>query len=295
MLEISEQKQQIYDTRYGGLGGSDAKMVLKIGKKGIESLSQSDINRLAVMTGQIDYKSTPTNIAMQRGNEFEQWLADNVFAIPNNELIPLPKNPYSFKVFAHADFYKSDVGFVYEAKFTKDDIQKTAETYKAQLQWYYMLGAKKVYLVHGNSEIEFDHYSTIEIERDETIISHLIKGLELIEEYIKDFVFEPKEEWTEQDLLPFDKQDALAMYSALEEIKRLEAYAEEYKDRLKKMFEMYNIKSLKAENYTITYIPESVSNSFDKAKLFKEHPEIKEDDYTKKSPKKSYLKINLKQ
>lgn len=58
--------------------------------------------------------------------------------------------------------------------------------------------------------------------------------------------------------------------------------------------EQGGIKSIKSENYTIVYQPESEAVTFDKAKLFREHPEIKESDYQKISPKKAFITIKLK-
>ena len=51
-------KTEIITSRKGGFGGSDAKMFLKVGKNGIESLSETDKMRIAVALGQIPYKET---------------------------------------------------------------------------------------------------------------------------------------------------------------------------------------------------------------------------------------------
>ena len=55
-----------------------------------------------------------------------------------------------------------------------------------------------------------------------------------------------------------------------------------------------NIQTLKSDEYSIIYVPDSVKITLDKKKLFTEHPEIKEQDYLKTSPRKAYLDITLK-
>jgi hypothetical protein len=302
-MELTENKKEIVSTRKKGLGGSDAKMVYKIGLKGLDSLSETDKLRLAVMTGQVDYKPTYTTDAMERGNEFEAWLAENVFPrLPNNPLMELKDNPYSFGVFAHADFLETDPldiesKKVFEAKCTSVDIYKTQIDYFSQLQWYYMLGAKYVKLVHhyNNSGFErFEDWAMIETPKDSKYIETLHKGLRLINDFIVGWVYEPREEWHETDLLEWDKADAVAMYSALREIERLEQIANDYKERLKKLFEDNNVKSLKSDDYTITYVPEGVTQKTDTKKLFEDNPTIDKEAYNKKSVRKSYLKISLK-
>lgn len=292
---MEAHKQEIHATRVGGLGGSDAAMVLKIGRKGIESLSESDKIRLAVMTGQIQFKPIATNDAMERGNEFEKWLGENIYTSntgwKSNPKINLTHG-YSFKVFAHPDFFSKNI--VIEAKCTSKDIVKTEEDYEAQLQWYYMLGINKVYLAHVLQSDDFELHKTKLIQRNSKTIYELRTGLQLIDAFIQGWTYESKEEWTDGDLMPFEKTAVERMYNSLAEIKRLEAKIETYKADLLKVFEDNNVKSLKSENYSISYVGESVTRTLDKSKLFKEHPEINEGDYSKTTVKKPYLKITLK-
>ena len=292
MLNL-DYKQKIIASRKGGLGGSDAAMVLKIGTKGIESLSESDKKRIAVLTGQIDYKPIPTNAAMQRGNDFESWVHEHIFSnYENNARIDLANNSYSFNVFAHADFIGGTL--VYEAKCTNKNIDDTASDYIAQLQWYYMLGMTKVILVHCHSELDFTDYQFQDVEKNENIINTLKKGLDLINEFIKEFTYIEVEDWSDADLLPFEREKAELLYVCLKRIKDLENVIETQKETLKSIFESNNIKSLKSDNYTITYVGESLAYAFDKAKLLKDHPEINETDYMKKINKKSFLKFSIK-
>ena len=147
MTEQNSSKQEIIATRKGGFGGSDAKMFYKVGQKGIEALSDTDKRRIAVALGQIEHIETPTTDAMEAGNEFEKWLAENIYLAENvymeefeNNFKIEPKKPLSinFKIFAHADFFHKADNAVIEAKYTSSDAQQTKRDYMAQLQWSFM-------------------------------------------------------------------------------------------------------------------------------------------------------------
>ena len=74
----------------------------------------------------------------------------------------------------------------------------------------------------------------------------------------------------------------------------IKAQAEKFKEQLLEFMQSNNIQTLKSDEYSITYVPDSVKITLDKKKLFTEHPKIREQDYIKTSPKKAYLDITLK-
>lgn len=293
---MNDQKQEIIATRKGGFGGSDAKMFYKVGQKGIEALSDTDKRRIAVALGQIEHIETPTTEAMEAGNEFEKWLGENIYPGGKNNFRIEPEKPLStnFKVFAHADFYYSTLGTVIEAKYTSSDADQTIRDYMPQLQWYYMLGADDVFLNKGYQGEPFEINDAFFIDRNEAYIKKLIKGIKLVDAFCDTFAYDPKDEWSINDLLPYEQSAVVKMTSVLSEIKRMEQEAEELKSKLLDTMLKYNVKSLKHDDYTLTVVPEGVTSRFNKAKLLKDHPEIKESDYTTLSERKAYLKINLK-
>lgn len=295
-MKETNQKQEIIATRKGGFGGSDAKMFYKVGQKGIEALSDTDKRRIAVALGQVEYIETLITDAMEAGNEFEKWLADNIHPSWENNFKMEPEKPLStnFKIFAHADFYLNKRKTVIEAKYTSSDAEQTMKDYMAQLQWYYMLGADEVFLNKGYQGEPFEINDAFFIERNETYIKKLIKGIKLIDNFCNTFVYEQKDEWGINDLLPYEQTAVVKMTSVLSEIKRMEQEAEELKSKLLDTMLKHNVKSLKHDNYTLTVVPEGVTSRFNKAKLLKDHPEIKESDYTTLSERKAYIKINLK-
>jgi len=115
----------------------------------------------------------------------------------------------------------------------------------------------------------------------------------LLNDFVEDFIYEKKEELTEDDLLFYEKEAVLTLYNKLSEIKRMETEAEKLKSDLLQMMKTYGVKSIKSDKYTISYVPESETRTFDKSKFFKDHPEFSESDYLKISKKKDYLTIKL--
>ncbi len=295
----TEQKQEIINTRVGGFGGSDAKMFYKVGLKGLSALSDTDKRRIAVALGQAEYVETYTTEAMEAGDEFEQFVSVNYYPVEagwenNYYLISEAIQARNFKLFAHPDFYEKTNKIVIEAKYTSSDINDTIRDYKAQLQWYYMLGAERVYIIKGNQGEDFYKHEERQIRRDDNYINILLEGINTIDEFCDTFIYTEKDEWTEGDLLPHEQRAAQLMYNYLEQIKVMEAEVKKQKQMLFDVMYKNGVKSIKSDKYVLTIVPESVRSTFDKAKLLKEHPEINESDYLKTSVVKPYLKITLK-
>lgn len=299
-METNKLKNEIEMTRTGGLGGSDAAMVYKIGLNGLTSINNSDKRRLAVMLGIVPYVPVFQTSAMRKGHDFEDFINESKILngiIEKEKYLGLRTNLH-FQIFCHADFYNSFNNIVYECKCSKHSLEKVKQIYYPQLQWYYLLQNKKVVLVYHPQISEFENFDIdkiqmLEIEKDDKTLEILWNGLKLINDYIKDFNYEEKEEWKEEDLLPFEQREVSVLYNYLTEIKRLENEVEERKQYLLEVMRNNNIKSITSDKYRISYVPPTEIKTFDKVKLFKEHPEINETDYLKTSKKKDYVKIDL--
>lgn len=304
-------KTEIITSRKGGFGGSDAKMFLKVGKNGIESLSETDKMRIAVALGQIPYKETFTTKAMQAGNEFEEWIGKHVLTdYESNPRICAKEKYRNFSIFAHPDFVNDRpdhaVGFfgatgykdrysICEVKYTTADFEQTAKDYESQLQWYYMLRpSADVFLYKGTQGKPFEDYNFAHVEKSDNIVDAILQGINLIDDFCDTFVYEQKEEWSVEDLLPFEQTDAQVMFQCLSEIKVLEEKVKEYRERMLNVLLENNVKSLKHDKYTLSVVGESIRSTFDKKQLLADYPEINESDYLKKSIVKPFLKINLK-
>ena len=297
-MKTIQHKNEIEVTRKGGFGGSDAKMFYKIGLKGLSALNNTDKKRIRVAKGIDEYKPIPMSEAMQRGHDFEDWYEKQKFApieASREGVITDKHAAVNFKIFAHADFVDYGDREVWELKCVQNP-DNAVQDYYEQLQWYYMLEAWKVWLVVCDSNQSFADGTRMPelIERNESIIEILRNGIKLLDDNWDDLNLEVGEDWTDEDLMPFEKKvvDALAKY--LIEIKELEAEADRRRQTVFDFMNTNGIKSLKSDYYTITYVPESTTSTLDKKKLFAEHPEIKESNYQKISPKKAFITVKLK-
>ena len=292
-MTTTAHKQEIEVTRVGGFGGSDASLFYRVGLRGLSALNNTDKKRIRVAKGMDEYKSIQMNDAMQRGHDFEDFYEmSESTSLMSREVLFSTELAKNFKTFFHADF--SDKYYVYELKCVQnpDNVEKD---YEAQLQWQAMVSGMKVCLVVCDSSKRFEDYNEpIEIIRDENVINILKNGIRLIDENWETLDLNVGEEWSDSDLMPFEKNDIAVFTSYLQRIQQLEELAEESKAKVFQFMRDNNIKSLKSDSYTVTFIPESTTTSIDKKKLFTAYPKIKEQDYIKTSPKKAYITVKLK-
>jgi len=294
-MKTTLHKQEIEATRVGGFGGSDAKMFYKIGLKGLSALNNSDKKRIRVAKGLDEYKPIPMNDAMQRGHDFEDWYAEQAFApIADREEKLSCQLANNFDTFFHADF-SDEFDEVWELRCVGNP-DNAVQDYYEQLQWQHLIGAKTLWLVVCDSRVTFEKGTLFpeEVERNEQVIEILRNGIRLLDENWDDLDLAVGDDWNETDLMPFEKQDIAMFTSYLQQIKALEALAEEREKAVLEFMRANNIKSLKSDYYTVTFTPDGTKSTLDKSKLFKEHQEIKESDYQKISPRKAFIKVVLK-
>jgi len=294
-------QQEIESSRVGGFGGSDAKMLYKIGLNGLSALSNTDKMRIRVAKGIDEYKPIMQTEAMQKGHDFEDWFAEEfseamIGTTREYRVEPDAKLAVNFKVFAHADFFNIKAKSAIELKCVSN-IDTVQDDYMAQLQWYFMLGCRIVGLVICDSRF---HYfagglkDAIKINPDENYIETLKHGIKLLDDNWNDIDLKIGDEWDESDLFPSEQREVQLMTSYLQQIKSMEAQIEESKAKLLDMMTKSGVKSIKSDAYNITVVPPGTTSRFDKKKLLKDHPEINEADYTATSDRKAYLKITLK-
>lgn len=205
---------EISNTRRGFLGGSDAAMVYKIGRKGIGALCATDKKRIGVLLGFSEAQQFGGNKWTEAGHDFED-VFERVAATWKEGYARekrLDGNQYKhFGVLAHADFVRDD-STVYELKCVHGkSTEKVIVTYYAQLQWYYMLGAKDVFLVHA--ETPEGSYNQRYIERNDGVIAALKEGLMALDTYCaeasdKDVTTQQQEAY----LLPMDVEAAATLW-----------------------------------------------------------------------------------
>lgn len=261
-VQAQLHENEIRNTRVGGLGGSDADIVLRISKYGVD-YSTAALDRLAVMLGLKEQEDWQGNAYTIGGHKFEQWFEDwlsdmmkrysdaslqaacnglvEMRNFKREEKLTAPL-ANKFSVFAHADFTSADGKTVIECKFvnSQKDTAKVAERYNAQLQWYYMLGAERVIIAHGwgavdgergpGSEFCVEGLQLLEIERDEKTIDALHRGLALIDDALSRGWQPVSRDRMTVDLAPEQVQEA---YADLATAKGMQKHAAELEKKAK--------------------------------------------------------------
>ena len=311
MEELKNQHQQeIENTRVGGFGGSDAALFLRIAKKGgVEGLSNTDLYRIAVAMGIKPYVPVPVTEAMNNGHIFEDSYSRYLDAQgkPYQREVKLVAEcqPENFHIFAHADFvfaeniYKSKskekIVLVHECKFIADESKTAddvAETYKAQLQWYYMLGVEYVDLIRGYSEPEYPIFQNLAIDKDDNIIDNLKLGIRLLDEAISDgWVPEIEEEFAAA--MSEKMQSIISDYERLKfEKSAIDEKLEELQKQIVEYMTIGNVAKINGTLGTISRTADSVVESFDSKKFKKENPELYR-NYINKSTRKGSLRYTM--
>ena len=311
-LEQQQHQQEIENTRIGGFGGSDAALFLRIAKRGgVEGLSNTDLYRIAVAMGIKPYAPVPPTEAMNNGHIFEdsyaRMLKDSGKPFEREvKLMPHKLQMKNFAIFAHADFvfythegryYNSADYFdaVHECKFIADEgrcIEEVAETYKAQLQWYYMLGVEYVDLIRGYGDPQHPKMEIFEVDEDENIIDNLKFGIRLLDEAIESgWIPEIEEEFA--SAMSEKMQNIIADYERLKfEKSAIDEKLEELQKQIVEYMTIGNVAKINATLGTISRTADSVVESFDSAKFKKENAELY-NKYLKKSTRKGSLRYSI--
>lgn len=297
-------EKEIRKTRVGGLGGSDAAMVLQIAKYGVQRMTSAGTDRIAVMLGMQEQEEWSGNAYTIAGHKFEQWFDDMVRLYDDDKLqaafgglvdmrnfkreekltAPLANK---FDTFAHADFLTADGKTVLECKFVNSlkDTAKVAEKYNAQLQWYFMLGAERVILVHGwgpvdgergpASKFEVEGLEVREIARDERTIDELRRGLAILDDALARGWKPVFPERMTVELAPDNVQEA---YADLATAKGMQKHAAELEKKSKETIldymEAFGYKKLS----DVTYTAPRVTSRFSVEKLKQQLTEVQEED-----------------
>lgn len=297
--EAQKHAQEIQQTRVGGLGGSDAAIIYKIGLNGLGALTATDMKRLAIMTGQAEQDNWGGNAHTNAGHAFEDYaertlpwgIAANTPKPYEREKVLESKLAHNFRTFAHADFVTGEMrNDVIECKFVQAETAKVVEKYYAQLQWYYMLGAQTVTLYHGQGTADpFEVQSGVleAVERDEEAIRALLNGIRILDEALGKGWKPDNVEKVELSNTPEAVQRA---FDALAEVRAKEAELKEKKEAasaiLKEYIEDWGISSIFTSGeikHQVIYAKSGTTLTFDAQKLLKEHPEFDKPEYYKKT------------
>ena len=284
MTQKETHQNEILSTRIGGLGGSDARLVASIADKGIDNLSATNARRLATMLDLLPPVSIPVTPAMAAGHLFEDYYEKcSDFGIAETyireEYLQYQGGLTNFKAFAHADFTcHYDGGFdVYELKFVNGkSIDEVVQTYYWQLQWYYMLGATKVYLVHGIGDVEpfkVKGVQLLPIDKDEVAIETLKKGLQILDDAIASG-WQPtlRTEEKAEDTILLD--DINEMESLLRQKEEIDSKIATIKERLMAYMMISGVDKIQCPQGNLSYSKPTITRTIDSKRLKAEHKDI---------------------
>lgn len=297
--------EEIKTSRVGGLGGSDAAMVLKIGYNGTCALSNTDIKRLRVMLGIDEPCNFGGNAATEAGHAFEDFIAERLKMIYVlgyiREMKMIGEEYKHFKTFAHADFMTASKKVI-ECKFVQDTTQNVLAKYYAQLQWYYYLGADCVTLCHGVGKVEpFEviDYTFLDVPRDEQAIEAIKLGLQMIDTWCTDE--DTPQAPVEVDMQAKQRKLVRKYLTRKRKVDAMTAEMEQIKAELQEEMEAGNIAkvsgALDSENTAVvTFRKGSTRRTLDTTKALARYPELNEQvDLWKTITAKSSLTIHIKE
>ena len=317
-------KQEIESSRVGGLGSSDAAMVMSVARSGDLNGSSAQ-TRIAVMAGIIEKPDFPKTKAMLLGDEIEMKLYNSYrewFPEMNSNPLYISEamsSQYGFNVMNHIDMETiiEDEGnktlVWFECKASKLDSEEVLKTYESQLAWHWMLLREKASALGMNAELYLLHYPTngmftadsynlskvnqIEIEEKDVIadVELLKTGLAIIANGLATFEYKEPEEIAAYNL-PTEMQEALvALKVKIDTIKAMEKEVDDFKlkmeESMKQLYTERGIKSIKCDAFSLVYVAPSESVGFDQTRLKKEQPEIFAQYNTKVTKRKGYVTI----
>ena len=314
---MTDNKQEILETRIGGLGSSDAPMVYRIGLRGF--LSDSDKFRIAVMLGLAESKIFSTE-ATRRGTEIEDRIFESLKLV-QKEFVSNPKyvsesltQKYGFSIFNHIDFEletETEVLWYENKAVLEKNIEVVKDKYICQLSWHMMLLKEKAAALNKKAELYLMRYDTNDFKADEELnpdnidfyevhykrclpyISVIENGLRIIKECIPTFEYvEP--ETLDAEVLPQVQIDYMnEIASRLESIKKHEIEIDEFKEKMYELMEANDIKSIKHDLFNMTIVAPTTVVKFNSKKFKKDNPKQYE-RYKMVSCRDGFLKITLK-
>ena len=297
--------EEIKTSRVGGLGGSDAAMVLKIGRNGLQALSNTDVKRLRVMLGLDEPCNFGGNAATEAGHAFEDFIAKRLKMIYpfgfEREAKMIGEDFGSFKTFAHADYLVTE-DHVIECKFVQDTTQNVLGKYYAQLQWYYYLGADCVTLCHGVGGVEpfnVADYTFLDVPRDDSAVEAIREGLRLILEYCQNE--QAGSAPVEVGMQAKQRKLVRKYFTRKRKVDAMTAEMEQIKAELQAEMEAGNIAKIsgaidKENTATVIFRKGSTRRTLDTTKALAKYPELNEQgDLWKTTTAKSSLTIQSKE
>jgi len=275
-------EKEIANTRVGFLGGSDAKLVYHVSEVGVANLGNTDMQRLKVCFGYIEQRNWGGNEFTVQGHNFEDYVETQLPYIVScsieREKVMKGQQYKNFAVQAHAD-YATEAGDVFECKCVqKKTTESVLNSYYAQLQWYYMLGAQRVYLVHGTDEATIS--AIVPVERNDGYIECLRHGLQAIDEAADVICAATPTISILADDCSNEIQGLLADYAELDiQRKDIDNKMGKIKVRICQYMTDNGIRSIEGGAVSVQCVKGSVTKTLDAKKVLAAYPDIANGDF----------------
>ena len=288
---MAVQLSELANSHSQGFGGSDAQHWLSAGRNGVLSVTAKERikdvkwHRISTFNANTD--------AQRAGHDFEEKIA-NIYPHFEKEkrLEKVLRKTFKFYTYAHADFFNE--GNVYECKFVQKDIDKVVKQYQAQLQWYYMLGADNVYIIHGRGGIDegiatIEDINIVKVLQDKQVQKEILQGLKIAQEYYDKLPANEFDDIKKDAELDNLCEEVGNLQGALNDI---ESQIKEKKEKILQLMKEKEIDKVSTENCNITYLCAVVRKSFDSTKFKKDHPDMY-NEYIKETTTADTIRISI--
>lgn len=283
MCAAQAHQKEIANSRIGCLGGSDAAMVLKVARKGIEALSNTDIKRLRVMLGLDDREDFGGSAATNAGHLFEDYVQVSLSERAKKEYRFDGMQFRNFKVIAHADYYEEDCHRVCECKFVQKPTEKVLAQYFGQLQWYYLFtGVDAVMLVHGTGTTEpfaVDSMNAIPVDYNEVVCEDILQGLRTIDSWCDWYLSQQTPDWRDEEFADAELMELLTSYRSIKStIDMITPQLDDLRQKIEAYMAEHLIASSRTYGVQVSYKQPTSQRRLDAAKAQAKYPQLAADE-----------------
>lgn len=283
MCAAQAHQQEIVSSRVGCLGGSDAAMVLKVARKGIEALSNTDIKRLRVMLGFEEREDFGGSAATNAGHLFEDYVQVFLSEHAKKEYRFDGMQFRNFKVIAHADYYEEEYHRVCECKFVQKITEKVLAQYFGQLQWYYLFpDVDAVMLIHGTGSVEpfsVDSMNLVQVDCNEVIIEDIMQGLRAIDNWCDWYLSQGTTEWRNEEFADDELMELLTNYKSVKStIDLFTPQLDELRQKIEAYMAENHIASSRTYGVQVAYKQPTSQRRLDADKARAKYPQLAADE-----------------
>lgn len=276
-------QQEIASSRIGCLGGSDAAMVLKIARKGIEALSNTDIKRLRVMLGLEEREDFGGSAATNAGHLFEDYVQVSLSEHAQKEHRFDGIQFHNFKVIAHADYYEDEYKRVCECKFVQKPTEKVLAQYFGQLQWYYLFsGVDAVILIHGTGTADpfaVDSMNVVQVDYNEVVCEDIMNGLRAIDNWCDWYLTQNTPDWRDEEFADDELMELLTSYKSIKStIDMFTPQLDELRQKIEAYMAENHIANSRTYGVQVSYKQPTSQRRLDAAKAQAKYPQLAADE-----------------